>query len=339
MSKQNLALIFNKRFSFVLKSSDESDKGKSYFSDCPRDSHGHCKPKGTGDEKAVEKKEISPLPAMKEGGTVHGWVKKAYEHPYLYHAKKLTQTTYGKETITKYTDRSGEWDAERVQTVHEPIIKKMLNDKAKAAEGTKPKLVMLIGSPGSGKTTVGMPIVKKMMPESTVVDPDAVKEMLPEYRGWNAMQLHKESTHIAKQVQRAAVAEGHNILYDGTGRFTEGMMKIADDYADKGYDVHVVHVSAPLKVTVQRVAKRFLQNPFQKVDKDAPPSRYVDLNFVADIGTTPDYTYKKLKKNPNVKSGVSYHNVSDEPMKVDQFERRDDHERDRKVAEGRDVRR
>jgi predicted ABC-type ATPase len=72
------------------------------------------------------------------------------------------------------------------------------------------------GRGGSGKgwlTRPGGPIDAS---KSMVLDTDAIKAMLPEYQGWNAAQLHEESSDIADRIDRAAAEHGLNVTLDGT---------------------------------------------------------------------------------------------------------------------------
>jgi hypothetical protein len=252
-----------------------------------------------------------------------GWLKEVKTHPYIKEAERLIASDRS-ETIDKYS-KNGQWDAKRVKEVHEPIIGHFLNPKAKPPEGQKPKLVMLIGPFGAGKTTAGTPYVQKTMKDYTLVNPDEIKTLMPEDEGWNATNLHEESSYLAKQIQSKALEQGHNILFDGSGQNGEKMAKMAEQHSKKGYDVHVVHVTVPSDISVYRAASRFLSNPFGAKNNKEPPSRYAPLDYVYhDVDSKPDETYDKLKTSQYVKSGVSLNNnkPKDQPViKLDSFER------------------
>src|SRR5262249_5195720 len=81
---------------------------------------------------------------------------------------------------------------------------KILNDiftaeavaRATPPEGQKPTITFLGGRGGSGKswfTREGGAVDAK---HAIVLNSDDIKAALPEYRGWNAGQLHEESTDV-----------------------------------------------------------------------------------------------------------------------------------------------
>lgn len=266
--------------------------------------------------------KVPPLEAPSHGEDMNAWLDKAMQHPYIQEAQRRLEA--GKETHDteiKWDKRPGStkdkpvWDPERVKHVHEPIINGFLNPAAKAAPGERPKAVFLIGPFGAGKSTAGEPIVHKMMPNFTLINPDEIKSGnaakgrpgLPEDEGWNATHIHEESSHISKQIAARAKAERHHLLFDGSGQNGEKMNKQASELHNMGYDVHVVHVTVPPEVSVHRAASRFLENPYGMRDKDKKPTRYAPLKYVYhEVGSKPDATYQLLKNNPHVKSGKSF---------------------------------
>ena len=177
----------------------------------------------------------------------------------------------------------------------------------------------------SGKGTVGNPIVQKEMPEYTLVNPEDVKQRMPEDEGWNATPIHEESSHISKQIAARARQARHNILYDGSGQNGPKMNLLTDELTNQGYDVHMVHITVPSEISTYRAAYRFLQNPFGMGKEKENPSRYAPLDYVwEDVDGLPDKTYQLLKDNPNIKSGASYstYRPEGEPVKeLDRFSR------------------
>ena len=131
------------------------------------------------------------------------------------------------DTMTRNTDENGNWTPER-DSMHEKIISEILSpEKIKAClpkNGEKPKFVMFGGRGGSGKswftdkkraTAEG----REVMFDSDkflVLDADALKEYIPEYEGWNAGEVHEESSYLNKEIKKRAFALGLNIIIDGT---------------------------------------------------------------------------------------------------------------------------
>lgn len=272
--------------------------------------------------------KVPKLEEPKSAEQMGQWLPHTMNHPYIKEAeRRLDEGRETKDTEIKWDKRpDGSWDPDRVKKVHEPIIAKFLNPKAKPKPGEKPKAIFLIGPFGAGKSTAGEPIVKKMMPEYTLINPDEIKQSMPEDEGWNATHLHEESSHISKQIAARAKAAGHNLLFDGSGQNGDKMNKQATELDKMGYDVHVVHVTVPAHVSAYRAAARFLENPFRMADKNKKPSRYAPLKYVYnDVGSKPDDTYQLLKQNPAVKSGKSFSTYGiklGEPVPmVDSFDR------------------
>ena len=214
--------------------------------------------------------------------------------------KALDVRSWSKE---RHTDNDGNYTPERAK-LHEEIIGKMLNEKAVAPAGTRPKAVLLTGAPGSGKTSAGQPLTSKIAAEFTVINADDVKAAMPEYRGWNAGALHEESTAIAEGTLRdRAMDARHNILFDITGNNGDKMEKIANELVVAGYDVHVVSVTVPSHKSSYRAWKRFSSNAFHWHDEKSEPGRFVPIDYVhKSVDGNPDRTYERLKKTGKLSS-------------------------------------
>lgn len=246
------------------------------------------------------------------------WIMELRQHPYFAAVRRFIQGSTV-QTSELYSV-VGKWDQDRVNEVHQPIIDKFLNPNAAVPIGQKPKLVMVIGPPGAGKSSIGMEAAKELADDYTLANPDDVRAELPEHNGWNAPNTHNEACWIAKQIRYAAQKQRHNLLYDSTGQMADRMLQMAQEFNDKGYDVHVVHVGVPPHVAAYRTAKRFMDNPFGKVDPNSPPSRFVPPNYVYhEVGAKPDRTYEELKKSKFVTGGVSFDNSGTQPEQVDEF--------------------
>lgn len=286
----------------------------------------HVKGPSPEDLKPIELPPLEsvPLEPPKDEHDMEDWLSKAARHPYILEAQRRLRVDHF-WTSDKYQHSDGTWDPERVAAVHELIIAKFLNPKAKPPKGEKPKLVLLIGPAGAGKSTAGKRQLAELIPDRTLVNPDEVKEMIPEYQGWNGTNVHLESKHVAKEIMRRAKKAGHNVLYDGTGRDTENIVLMVEAFGRDGYDVHVAHVTIPSWKAAYRAAQRFLANPFGKRNPSKPASRYTPLEYVYKIvDGVPDQSYKQLRDNPWIKSGVSYSNdvpLGEPPVELDHFAR------------------
>ncbi len=178
------------------------------------------------------------------------------------------------------------------QALHKQILAETLNPKAAVKPGQRPIAVLTLGPPGAGKSTVMKQEMPRFGVEFTTINPDDVKEKLPEYRGWNGNYVHEESTDVANnQILPAAIKARQNVIYDSTGTKFEKMAKIVAAFKRHGYAVHLVDVSVPVHVAVGRAWDRFAK----------PGGRYIPLEYIPQIGDKPHSTYERLKKLPGVR--------------------------------------
>jgi len=206
------------------------------------------------------------------------------------------------------TDENGNYTPER-QALHDAIKAKMLPESAIAPEGVKPQLVLLIGPAAAGKTSAGAPIAEKLAPSFAHITADYVKENLPEYRGWNSVTLHEESTDVAeKDALPYAMEHRYNTLFDATGANTEKMTDLARTFGEKGYDVHVIDVRLPSHEAAGRAWDRFNDNSFNWNGKGATGDKYgrfLPPSVSFHMGDKAEHTYESLKAMPEVKSWVA----------------------------------
>lgn len=204
--------------------------------------------------------------------------------------------------------KDGQYTPERSQ-IHDAIAAKALNVHAIARPGERPKALVLAGLPGSGKTSVGSHQAKRHGVEFTAINSDDVKAALPEYQGWNAAALHKESTDVLyDKIMPEAMKARHNILLDTTATNYESVKQSLEDLHRSGYDVHLVHVGLPWHKTMARAWTRFAQNAFSYRSKTEEPGRYVSMEYVEWTDHRAEKNFHELKNHPAVKSWVAIDN-------------------------------
>lgn len=146
------------------------------------------------------------------------------------------------------------FDKERT-ALHEKIIEKYLEEGENAICKTNetPTLILLGGRGGSGKSKFDGIVYdsKKYL----VIDSDKIKEMLPEYNGWNASQVHEESSCIMKKIVQKARNNRMNIVIDGTMSNAEKYLQYLEDF--KGYKTEAHYMFVPPQESVQRAFRRF----------------------------------------------------------------------------------
>lgn len=144
----------------------------------------------------------------------------------------------------------------------------------------KPKLVILGGRGGSGKShfTKGE---NAQYPKDkfVVIDPDAFKESLPEYKdmfgpngemkskyaGLNAWEVHEESSDMKKRALEMAKNLGVNTVLDGTVSKYKSVKKVVDEFKKAGYDVEGAYMHLPREKSTARGILRGMSARFVPV--------------------------------------------------------------------------
>ncbi len=185
-------------------------------------------------------------------------------------------------THALYGDGKGDFTEERVSTVHDPIIDRLLRSASGEPlapapdEATgRPVALFMAGGTASGKSTATrLPENADFTPEQAVfIDSDAIKELLPEYQemmGANgpdgqpttpdrfaAVSVHQESKFIARRLQAIAEKRRLNLVLDGTGNSAVGWFPSAMMHlASAGYLVDAFYVNADTDVALSRAVGR-----------------------------------------------------------------------------------
>lgn len=176
--------------------------------------------------------------------------------------EKISDVEYRASHVVQSFDRfyrNGEWAEERVP-VHDKILREFFSeDRVRAATpppGKKPTFIMLGGRGGSGKSQLKG---RAYDPDKfIIVDPDKIKEMLPEYQGWNANEVHDESSYLADRIVDLAKRAGLNVVLDKTMRGSAGVQHTIQEFKDAGYDFEAHYMFLPRQKAAERAVNRFL---------------------------------------------------------------------------------
>jgi hypothetical protein len=212
----------------------------------------------------------------------------------------------GGKQITQWSNlrHAGHATAQRRRIkLHNKIRASLLNQDAKAADGQSPIAVIVLGPPGSGKTTLAAPFARRTFKvQFSAINPDDVKAMLPEYEGWNADVLHEESSDVAERdIARHAVYRRLNIIYDIVGKSSEKVDAAIKDFDALGYQVYVVLTDLPSWKAAGRAWDRFQENPFRRT-LSKPPGRFVPPEYVhREVGSNPRKTFDSVKRDKLVR--------------------------------------
>lgn len=141
-------------------------------------------------------------------------------------------------TKRRFIYKGRRYDNERYAKVHQKISDAIIGAVTKKrAKGQQKTMWVLGGMPGSYKSSMrregfmGIPD----RDAAAHIDPDEVKEMIPEYLPWVAQgetgaadYVHKESRDIANNVLQRAADEDLDIVYDTSGLFNRGYRTLSE---------------------------------------------------------------------------------------------------------------
>lgn len=211
------------------------------------------------------------------------------------------------ETYLKYSDANGIYTPKRA-ALHKEIIREIFKnaENAKPQDGEKPNFLVLGGRGGSGKSKFDGLVYDRN--KYIVLDADAIKEMLPEYKGYNAFEVHEESSDILKRALNKAKKLGLNVVLDGTMKTLKSTESKITDFKDNGYNIEMYYMHLPREKAAERAIGRFMGNN----------GRYVPLDVLLDMKEN-ENNFNALKKHAS--KWAFYNNdvakKSDEPILVD----------------------
>lgn len=167
---------------------------------------------------------------------------------------------------------NGNYSPKRLE-IHQKIINEILSPEkiknARPKNGEKPKYIVFGGRGGSGKSWFtdkkrAKAEGREVMFDSDkyiILDADAIKEMLPEYKGWNAGEVHEESSDLMKRIKKIAMQKGLNIIIDGTmGYNKENPNKVKNDILNaknNGYSTEAHYMFTPIQKSCINAIERF----------------------------------------------------------------------------------
>jgi predicted kinase len=151
---------------------------------------------------------------------------------------------------------------------------------------TTKQAILTMGLPGAGKSyTVSRTFDTSQF---VMVDPDAIKALHPDYNPKAPELLHEWSKQQANAMQAQAVADGRNLIIDGTGTNAEKMVKWTLELQAAGYTVTAFYVAVTVATSLKRNAKRERNVPEAVIREKAElmatsveiVSRYTDATTV-----------------------------------------------------------
>jgi histidinol phosphatase-like PHP family hydrolase/2'-5' RNA ligase/predicted ABC-type ATPase len=173
------------------------------------------------------------------------------------------------DTQALYSNAAGEWTTERA-ALHDQLIAAHFDGKVPDPTGPK-QAFFTSGGGASGKSAAtfvdaeGREVTLDALDarrDVIYVDPDRIKEMLPEFvklrdagDAFAATAVHEESSLLSKEVIRQAIDRGYSVVIDSTASGSSFVGKL-EAAAARGYDVQVTMVSIPTNEAITRSVLR-----------------------------------------------------------------------------------
>lgn len=164
-------------------------------------------------------------------------------------------------TIDKYR-LSGEKKTavytEEREALHEKIREDIVYKRIKPSMISEQPRIMIVlgGRPGSGKTSGFRGLVYD--DSFIVLDADEIKTMLPEYKGWNAEEVHEESGDILEQCVQACKRNHLNVVIETTMGKADSVLRRIREFHEDGYKVEAHYMFLPMQQAGRRAMERFL---------------------------------------------------------------------------------
>lgn len=162
------------------------------------------------------------------------------------------------QTIDQH--RQGDGYSEKRAKLHREIYEHFLSaqrvEAATPPDGHAPTFTILGGRGGSGKSWFKGKVYDA--DKAIVLDADEIKGMLPEYEGWNAAQVHEESSDILKSMLDACRQLGLNVVLDGTLNTSKSAIDKVKAFKGDGYRIEAHYMHLPRQEAAKRAVSRFL---------------------------------------------------------------------------------
>lgn len=114
--------------------------------------------------------------------------------------------------------------------------------------------IVTMGLPGAGKSTV---IAREYnVAQFSMIDPDAIKAEKADYDPKNPAVYHEWSCLQADARTAQAIADGSDIIIDGTGTNVENMFRKIKSLQAAAYSVTLLYVRVSLQTSIARNAAR-----------------------------------------------------------------------------------
>ncbi len=158
---------------------------------------------------------------------------------------------------------------------------------------------IVLGLPGSGKSTVAGPLMESM--GAFILDADNFKSRIPEFQKDERMvsAVHGESVMMMDEMMSDVTDEGYNVVIGKVGGENSGVPDIIENLAGKGYTVKLILVDVPVDTTIKRMLGRYNRGETKRLIVP-----WVFFNADKHIFNT----FDEAIKHPAVTEGMIYSN-------------------------------
>ena len=172
-----------------------------------------------------------------------------------------------------YDELSGERD-----DLHDRIIHSIISAN-KYSSGKQ--IFMLGGAPANGKSTF-LNSGNHPYPKNAIrIDPDEIKEKLPEYvimmdmhASEAAALVHEESSFIAREILNIAIQKGFDIIIDGVANDTlETRLEQIAGLRSNGHYIRMDYVTLDTELSIKLAEQRF-----RDTGRGIPPTYLIEKN-------------------------------------------------------------
>lgn len=158
----------------------------------------------------------------------------------------------------EYWKKNGIFSTSDIRTPEREALRAQIVDQlyGLGAPSKNREAFLLIGSPGAGKSTIGIPLALKN--GALRIDGDDIRGKIPEYKTTQCHELvSQERRQLHKRLIDKAAANGDNMVLSWVPDSVSGMEEKIKALKSQNYKVHLIYVNATPETALARILKRF----------------------------------------------------------------------------------